>query len=238
MHTAGSHGLRLRKVHIIKPCHYHKVNHVINCLHLRMREGCSRWHTMSSTCEAFQPLSCTPFCFSFAITHHSSYFFFTALLLCIAICLFLSQPLSLTAWFLLFFFTKPVIYSHLPSLHALAPSLWHFILIQTRSFSVLLVCHPPLLLSSLMSPFSQSLSNHFVLYRSSLRNLIDNSRAAPWLLPKKSSENEMVFQKTVCVQHTTLSLAHTHTLKRNEDNGVEQWRFTWNFYYYSCSRFQ
>ena len=168
------------------------------------------------------------------------------LLLCIAICLFLPQTLSLTAWFLLFFFTKPVIYSHLPSLHALAPSLWHFILVQAWSFSVLLVCHPPLLLSSLMSPFSQSLSNHFVLYRSSLRNLIDNSGAAPWLLPKESSESEMVFQKTVCVQHTqtynslshTHTHTHTHTLKRNENNGLEQWWFTWNFYYYSCSHFQ
>ena len=35
-HTAGICGLGLKQVHIVKPCHYHKVNHVISWLLLKL----------------------------------------------------------------------------------------------------------------------------------------------------------------------------------------------------------
>lgn len=71
MHAAGRHGHR-RQVHIIKPCHYHEVNHVMSWLHLRMRVGGQRWLTRHSISSPHEVLHCT-FLYlvllSFAITH-------------------------------------------------------------------------------------------------------------------------------------------------------------------------
>lgn len=46
-----------------------------------------------------------------------------------------------------------------------------------------------------------------------------------WCKLQEGEDDEMLFQKTVCVQHTqTYKVTHTHTLslKRNEDEGL--WR--------------
>lgn len=143
-------------------CHYHKVNHKIS-----WEWG---WQARGDSPGSPHPLHmrCT-------FLQLSSFDFLLQLLL-------LSSCFTVV-YYCMSFSSSATVFNHViprsflsilssppfrPSLCALAPSLWHSVLMQTRSFFVLLVCHPPLLLSSLMYPFSQSLSNLFLLYHFSL----------------------------------------------------------------------
>lgn len=100
----------------------------------------------------------------------------------LTVCLSLPQPLFLAASFLLFFLSclssTPCVPPSVPSL-----SLWHSILKQARSLPVL-ICHPPSLLSSLMSPFSQSPSQFFIVSLASFQWI--NQELPDGQLQKKS----------------------------------------------------
>lgn len=160
---------------------------------------------------------------------------YTYLLLCLS----LSLPLSLTASFLLFFSSS---LSSTPCIPPSMPSLCLFdILPPCRlALSVLLVCHPPSLLSSLVSPFSQSLSSHFfffffVLSALTLKHWIDNSGAALQPVDKKS-KIKFIFNSLSCtVRGRTLHSTVHYECKNNLSPHAAQDALTYRGHYHNDS---
>lgn len=168
---------------------------MIKWLYLKNRVQSWRWLTSASrdhlisivsTSLHFLLLLFFPFPFAFhlttGLTLPSACFLpsYSCVLLYVCLC-----SHSLTASFLLFFLSSLSCTLSIPTLHALALSLWHSVLMHTCSFSVLLVCHPPSLLSSLMSLFSKTLSN-LSLSSLFLQAWVDYSGVSLWPALKES----------------------------------------------------
>lgn len=178
--------LTLRQVHIIQPCHYHQVNHVISWQHLTQLTALTS-HSVSPTWEATPCTLSVLFCqFSYFFTTLPSTFFIPSY--------------SCVLLYIFFFLIHCLLLRHLncslyQTYHLLPPTLplcpnSVSLTFYPHAGSLSLVCHPPYLLSSLMSPFSQCLSNLVFLCHLSnslpvclslpLRHSIDNSGAVLW----------------------------------------------------------
>lgn len=146
--------------------HYYKVVYDFSPLHLGGLQYLSRRSILDMWVASLQAL----FVILFAIAHYSSFHLLvTVLLPHITVCISLYQQPSYSCVIPLVLFDQGC---HVlpPPVPPFVPSLCLFDILSSRrlgSFSVLFVCHPALLMSSLMSPFSQSLSNLLVLYHPS-----------------------------------------------------------------------
>ncbi len=186
IHTIGNYCLR--QVHIIKPV-------ITTRLTMWLADCAWKWGLEARGDSPgvrypphekhFNVLSCTSFCFLLPLVslihHFSFYFFLTILLTCITVCLSLSQPLSLTAWFLLLFLSSLPSTPSVPS-SMLCLAVSHSILMQAHSFIILLYSYH-LSCPHSLSPVQllRSLSSL------SLRHSINNSGAALWPVPLETS---------------------------------------------------